>query len=207
MKKFVISMAAMLALSIGNCALAINIPVTALTPFNNANPPAEIAVKINSNVQVTDDIVLFEGYTVKGKVVMQDGVFAFVPYSFINVHNEEGQFDPQTYGTFNGYVNNNQVVPVNAGAAISVNVGQTFILNFKEIVPKQVVMPENVTDSASNIVIKSMMPATIESQRPFAPSLPGLPVTDLSTMDSTNRYNPAMPLRNILRNRNGEFLR
>lgn len=207
MKKFVISMAAMFALSLGNGAFAINIPVTALTPFNNANPPAEIAVKINSNVQVTDDIVLFEGYTVKGKLVMENGALAFVPYSFINVHNEEGQFEPQTYGTFNGYVNNSQIVPVAQGAAVSINPGQTFILNFKDIIPKQVVMPENVTDTASTLVINSMKPATIESQRPFAPSLPGLPVTDLSTMDSTNRYNPAMPLKNILKNRNSEFLR
>ncbi len=207
MKKFVISMAAVLAFGFSNGAFAINIPVTAITPFNNTNPPAEIAVKIHSNVQVTDDIVLFEGYTVKGKMVLQNGVLAFVPYSFINVHSEEGQFEPQTYGTFNGYVNNSQIVPVAQGAAISVNPGQTFLLNFKDIIPKQVVMPQNVTDDASTIVINSMSPATIESQRPFAQSLPGLPVTDLSTMDATNRYNPAMPLKNILRNRNNEFLR
>jgi len=207
MKKFLIGLTAIFALSIGQNAIAKTVPVTAITPFSNANPPAEIAVKIGSNIQVTDDIVLFEGYTVKGKVVMQNGVMAFVPYSFINIHNETGQFEPQTYGTFAGYVNNSQVIPVAAGTAVNVAQGQMFVLNFKDVVPKQTEMPQNVTDAASTIVINTMSPATIESQRPFSKGLPGLPVTDLSTMDSTNKYNPAMPLPNILRNRNGEFLR
>lgn len=207
MKKFVISLAAVLALGMGQNVMAKTVPVTALTPFNNTNPPSEIAVKIGSNIQVTDDIVLFEGFTVKGKVVVQNGVLAFVPYSFINIHNEEGQFEPQTYGTFAGYVNNSQVIPVPAGSAVSVNPGQMFILNFKDVIPKQTEMPQNVTDSASTIVINTMEPATEESQKPFSKALPGLPVTDLSTMDATNMYNPAMPLSNILKNRNGEFLR
>ena len=68
-------------------------------------------------------------------------------------------------------------------------------------------MPENVTGTATEISIDTTTPETIESQRPFARRLPGLPITDLSTMDATNKYNPAMPLPNILRNRNGEFLR
>ena len=207
MKKFITSLDAIFMFSLGTAALAKTVPVTAITPFNSSNPPAEIAVKIGSNIQVTDDIVLFEGYTVKGKVVIQNGVLAFVPYSFINIHNEEAQFEPQTYGTFAGYVNNRQIVPVNSGAPVNVNSGQMFVLNFKDVIAKQTEMPQNVTESPVNIVIDSMEPATIESQRPFAKRLPGIPVTDLSTMDSTNKYNPAMPLPNILRNRNGEFLR
>lgn len=207
MKKFFISMVAMFALVIGQSAMAKTVPVTAITPFNNSNPPAEIAVRINSNIQVTEDVVLFEGYIVKGKLVLQNGVLAFVPYSFINVHNEQGQFEPQTYGVFSGYVNDGKVVRVNPGAAVNVNKGQVFVFNFKDIVPKQVEMPQNVTDTASVLVINSMSPATIESQRPFAKRLPGLPVFDIGTMDATNRYNPAMPLNNILKNRNNEFLR
>lgn len=207
MKKFVISLAAILAFCVGQNAMAKTVAVTAITPFNNTNPPAEIAVRINSNIQVTDDIVLFEGYIVKGKVVVQNGTLAFVPYSFINVHNEEGQFEPQTYGTFSGYVNNGMIVRANPGTQINVNQGQTFIFNFKDIIPKQVEMPQNVTDTASVLVINSMSPATEESQRPFAKKLPGLPVLDIGTMDATNRYNPAMPLKNILKNRNSEFLR
>ena len=207
MKKLVISLAAIFALGFGQNVMAKTVPVTALTPFNNTNPPAEIAVKIGSNIQVKDDIVLFEGFTVKGKLVLQNGILAFVPYSFINIHNEEGQFEPQTYGTFAGYVNNSQVIPVAAGTAVNINPGQMFVLNFKDVIPKQTEMPQNVTDSASTIVINTMEPATVESQKPFSKGLPGLPVTDLGTMDATNRYNPAMPLVNILRNRNGEFLR
>lgn len=208
MKKLIIALATIMTVTFGQASFAKNVPVTAITPFNSANPPAEIAVKINSNIQVTDDIVLFEGYLVKGKVILQNGSLAFVPYSFINVHNEEGQFEPQTYGVFEGYVNNNgQIVKLGQGAPANIQQGQMFVLNFKDIIQKQVEMPQNVTETAVNLVIDSMEPATIESQRPFAKRLPGLPVTDLSTMDSTNRYNPAMPLTNILRNRNNEFLR
>ena len=129
-------------------------------------------------------------------------------YSFINVHNEEGSFEPQTYGILEGYVNQNgQMMNIPQGASVSVNSGQMIILNFKDVIPKAVDMPENVTETAVEISIDTTLPETIESQRPFARRLPGLPVTDLPTMDATNRYNPAMPLQNILRNRNGEFLR
>ncbi len=207
MKKFFISLTALLAIAAGQAVLAKTVPVTAITPFSSSNPPNEIAVKIDSNIQVTDDIVLFEGYVVKGKVVLQNGTLAFVPYSFINIHNEEGQFEPQTYGIFEGYVSNGQVVKAAQGASVNINKGQMFVLNFKDVVPKKAEMPQDVTETAVNIVIDSMRPATKESQKPFASSLPGLPVTDLSTLDSTNKYNPAMPLTNILNNRNGEFLR
>ena len=208
MKKFFIGLAAVVALTVGQSVLAKNVPVTAITPFSSSNPPGEIALRINSNIQVTDDVVLFEGYVVKGKMVLQNGALAFVPYSFINVHDEEGQFDPQTYGVLAGYVNNNgQVVQLPQGASININKGQMFILNFKDIIPKQVDLPQNVTETATALSIDTTTPETIESQRPFARRLPGLPITDVSTMDSTNKWNPAMPLPNILRNRNGEFLR
>lgn len=206
MKKFFISLAVVIALTAGQTVLAKNVPVTAITPFSSSNPPSEIALRINSNIQVTDDVVLFEGYVVKGKVVLQNGSLAFVPYSFINVHNEEGSFEPQTYGVFEGYVSADGKM-VRTNGAVNINAGQMFILNFKDVIPKQVEMPQNVTESPTNIVIDTTEPETIESQRPFARRLPGLPVTDLSTMDSTNKWNPAMPLQNILKNRNGEFLR
>ena len=208
MKKLFIGLAAVVALMAGNSVFAKNVPVTAIQPFSSSNPPSEIAFRINSNIQVTDDVVLFEGYTVKGKMTLQNGSLAFVPYSFINVHNEEGSFETQTYGVLEGYVSDSgQMMNIPQGAAVSVSAGQMLILNFKDIIPKYVEMPQNVTETPTELVIDTTLPETIESQRPFARRLPGLPITDLSTMDSTNKYNPAMPLQNILRNRNGEFLR
>jgi len=207
MKKLFIGFAAVIALMTGS-AFAKNVPVTAIQPFSSSNPPSEIAFRINSNIQVTDDVVLFEGYTVKGKMTLQNGQLAFVPYSFVNVHNEEGSFETQTYGVLEGYVSDSgQMVSIPNGATVSVSSGQMLILNFKDIIPKYVEMPENVTETPTELVIGTTLPETIESQRPFARRLPGLPITDVATMDSTNRYNPAMPLQNILRNRNGEFLR
>ena len=208
MKKLFIGLAAVVALMAGNSVFAKNVPVTAIQPFSSSNPPSEIAFRINSNIQVTDDVVLFEGYTVKGKMTLQNGSLAFVPYSFINVHNEEGSFETQTYGVLEGYVSDSgQMMNIPQGAAVSVSAGQMLILNFKDIIPKYVEMPQNVNETPTELVIDTTLPETIESQRPFARRLPGLPITDLSTMDSTNKYNPAMPLQNILRNRNGEFLR
>ena len=208
MKKILISIAAVAALVAGQSAFSKNVPVTAITPFTSSNPPAEIAVRINSNVQVTDDIVLFEGYTVKGKVILQNGALSFVPYKFINVHNEEGSFETQTYGVFEGYVaDNGRMVKLPANTSVTVSPNQMFILNFKDVIPKREELPQNVSGTATEISIDTTLPETIESQRPFARRLPGLPITDLSTMDSTCKYNPAMPLPNILRNRNGEFLR
>lgn len=208
MKKFLTVLVAVAALTAGQAVFAKNVPVTAITPFTSSNPPAEIALRINSNIQVTDDIVLFEGYTVKGKMVLQNGSLAFVPYSFINVHNEEGSFEPQTYGVLEGYVDNTgKMIKLPQGTSVTVSPNQMFILNFKDVIPRNVDLPQNVTESAINISVGTTGPQTIESQRPFARKLPGLPVTDVGTMDATNRYNPAMPLPNILRNRNGEFLR
>ena len=158
MKKFLIGIMAIMAFTASQ-AIAKNIPVTAITPFSSGNPPAEIALRINSNIQVTDDVVLFEGYTVKGKLVLQNGQLAFVPYSFINVHDEEGQFDPQTYGVLSGYVNNNgQVVSIPQGVSVAISAGQMFVLNFKDIIPKQVDLPQNVTETATALSIDTTTP-------------------------------------------------
>ncbi|MBS5801656.1 MAG: hypothetical protein KIC80_01395 [Brachyspira sp.] len=204
MKKVLSALFMMLMLAFGQSALAKNVPVVAMSDYVGTNPPQAMAVKVGSNIQVTDDIVLFEGYVVKGKIVVnKNGTFSFIPYSFINFHNEETKFEPQAYATFAGMVVNNKIVA--AKAPLTIKTGQAFALNFTEVQPKQQQQVENVSGTASDIVNTSYTPATEESQRPFSRYLPGLPLTDLSTFDSCNRYNPAMPLNNILRN--NEFLR
>lgn len=204
MKKILSVVILMLMLAAGQSVLAKNVPVVALSDYVGTNPPQAMAVKVGSNVQVTDDIVLFEGYVVKGKIVVnKNGTFSFIPYSFINFHNEETKFEPQAYATFAGMINNGKIVAANA--PLTIKNGQLFALNFTEVQPKQQSQVQNVSGTASEIVNTSFTPATDESQRPFSKYLPGLPLTDLSTFDSCNRYNPSMPLTNILRNK--EFLR
>lgn len=142
---------------------------------------------------------------VRGKIaVQQNGAFAFIPYSYVNIHNEEAQFQPQTYGSFAGMLSNGQVVP--AKAPLTINKGQFFVLNFKDIQKADnSQVNENLSGTPSDVLIDVFIPATEESQRPFSADLPGLPLTDLPTMDATNRYNPAMPLGSILQQK--EFLR
>lgn len=205
MKKILSGIIIALMMAFGQSVIAKTVPVEAMTSFSATNPPDTMIVKVKSNIQVTDDIVLFENFLVRGKVAMQqNGAFAFIPYSYVNIHNEEAQFQPQTYGSFAGLLNNGQVVP--AKAPLTINKGQFFVLNFKDI---QKADNSKVNDSLSGtpseVLIDVFVPATEESQRPFSAELPGLPLTDLPTMDATNRYNPAMPLRSILEQR--EFLR
>lgn len=205
MKKVLSGIIVALMMACAQAVVAKTVPVESMTPFSAANPPQQMVLKVKSNIQVTDDIVLFENFLVKGKVVVQqNGGFAFVPFSYVNIHNEELQFQAQTYGTFAGLINNGQVVP--AKAPLTINNGQMFVLNFRDV--QQVDnsrVNENLSGSPSEVLIDVFTPATEESQRPFSADLPGLPLTDLPTMDATNRYNPAMPLQNILQQR--EFLR
>ena len=204
MKNFLLTIIMLMMLTFGQSVLAKNVPVVAMSDYVGTNPPQAMAIKVGSNIQVTDDIVLFEGYVVKGKIVVnKNGSFSFIPYSFINFHNEETQFEPQAYATFAGMVVNNKIVA--AKSPLTIKTGQVFALNFTDVAPKQHQQAQNVSGTASDTVNTSYTPATEESQRPFSRYLPGLPLTDLSTFDSCNRYNPAMPLNNILRNR--EFLR
>lgn len=204
MKKF-LSGIILTLMMFGSSVLAKTVPVVALTPYSGNNPPEAMAVQVKSNIQVTDDVVLFENFTVKGKIVpTNNGSFAFVPFSYINVHNEELPVKAQTYGTFGGFVNNGRAAQ--AGTGFSITPGQMFILNFRDIqenVDNRV--NQNLSGSPTDATIDLFIPATEESQRPFSTYLPGLPRYDLPTMDSTNLYNPAMPLGSILKQR--EFLR
>ena len=205
MKKILSGIIIALMMAFGQSVLAKTVPVEAMTSFSATNPPDTMIIKVKSNIQVTDDIVLFENFLVRGKIAMQqNGAFAFIPYSYVNIHNEEAQFQPQTYGSFAGMLNNGQVVP--AKAPLTINKGQLFVLNFKDVQKADnSKVNENLSGSPSEVLIDVFVPATEESQRPFSANLPGIPLTDLPTMDATNRYNPAMPLRSILEQR--EFLR
>lgn len=205
MKKILSGIIIALMMAFGQAVLAKTVPVEAITSFSATNPPDTMIVKVKSNIQVTEDLVLFENFLVRGKIAMQkNGAFAFIPYTYVNIHNEEAQFQPQTYGSFAGLLDNGQVVP--AKAPLTINKGQMFVLNFKDVQKSNNnQVNKNLTGTPSDVLIEVFVPATEESQRPFSTNLPGIPITDLPTMDATNRYNPAMPLNSILQQR--EFLR
>ena len=151
MKKFISGVILALVMA-GSAALAKTVPVVALTPFASNSPTETMVVKVKSNIQVTDDVVLFENFTVKGKVVpTNNGAFAFVPFSYINVHNEELPVKAQTYGVFAGFVVNGQTTPV--ASPFNINAGQMFILNFKDV-QEEIVRNVEPREGAKEIITK-----------------------------------------------------
>ena len=83
------AMGLVLAFGITTAASAKTIQVSALEDFNTANPPQVLHVQMNANTRLDYDLMLFQGYQVTGKVVPQDGGFAFVPVSYINFQEEK----------------------------------------------------------------------------------------------------------------------
>lgn len=78
-----------MALSLTQSAEAKTIQVSALEDFNTANPPQVLHVQMNANTRLDYDLMLFQGYQVTGKVVPQNGGFAFVPISYVNFQEEQ----------------------------------------------------------------------------------------------------------------------
>ena len=70
-------------------AQARTVQVTALEDFSTANPPAELHVQMNANTRLDYALMLFQGFQVTGKVVPQNGGFAFVPVSYVNFQEEQ----------------------------------------------------------------------------------------------------------------------
>ena len=77
------------AFSLAQIAGAKTIQVSALEDFNTSNPPAVLHVQMNANTRLDYDLMLFQGYQVTGKVVPQNGAFAFVPVSYVNFQEEQ----------------------------------------------------------------------------------------------------------------------
>jgi len=88
-KLFNVITALILTISIGQMANAKTIQVSALEDFSTANPPQVLHVQMNANTRLDYDLMLFQGYQVTGKVVPQNGGFAFVPVSYVNFQEEQ----------------------------------------------------------------------------------------------------------------------
>lgn len=78
-----------LMLSVAVSVQAKTIQVSALEDFNTTNPPAVLHVQMNANTRLDYDLMLFQGFQVTGKVVAQNGTFAFVPVSYVNFQEEK----------------------------------------------------------------------------------------------------------------------
>lgn len=101
----------MIALTSLQSVQAKTIQVSALEDFNTSNPPAVLHVQMNANTRLDYDLMLFQGYQVTGKVVAQNGTFAFVPVSYVNFQEEKLPISkeyPAYYKGGNGIIRQNQ---------------------------------------------------------------------------------------------------
>ena len=90
---------------------AKTVQVSALEEFSTVNPPAVLHVQMNANTRLDYDVMLFQGYQVTGKIVAQNGGFAFIPVSYINFQEEQIPLTkefPAVYRGGQGLIRQNQ---------------------------------------------------------------------------------------------------
>lgn len=101
-KKIVLLLSMFMALTTLPVA-AKNAAVQTLEDFSFKNPPQTLNIKILSNIQLNKDVMLYEGYTVSGKIEnVNQNSFRFVPIQYKNFHNETFDVDDSSYATFVG---------------------------------------------------------------------------------------------------------
>ena len=69
-------------------------PVQTLQDFSISNPSQTLLIKILSNVQLSKDLMLHEGYYVLGQIMnVSNSTFVFMPIKYQNFHNEVYQIN------------------------------------------------------------------------------------------------------------------
>lgn len=111
MKKFLFIFSVLMAFT-AVPAMAKTAPVQTLQDYSFQNPPQTLNIKILANTQLGPDVMLYEGYTVFGKIVnaSQNG-FVFVPLKYANIHNDIYECDGNTYATFAGMLDSKKMPP------------------------------------------------------------------------------------------------
>lgn len=110
-------------------AFAKTTPVQTLQDFSIQNPSKTLLIKILSNVQLGDGVMLHEGYYVLGQIMnVSDSTFVFIPVKFQNFHNEVFQINGNFPAKFVGMLDSKTKTPANGVIAKD----SKFILDFIE---------------------------------------------------------------------------
>ena len=110
-------------------AFAKTTPVQTLQDFSIQNPSKTLLIKILSNVQLGDGVMLHEGYYVLGQIMnVSDSTFVFMPVKFQNFHNEVFQINGNFPAKFVGMLDSKTKTPANGVIAKD----SKFILDFIE---------------------------------------------------------------------------
>ena len=110
-------------------AFAKTTPVQTLQDFSIQNPSKTLLIKILSNVQLGDGVMLHEGYYVLGQIMnVSDSTFVFMPVKFQNFHNEVFQINGNFPAKFVGMLDSKTKTQANGVIAKD----SKFILDFIE---------------------------------------------------------------------------
>ncbi len=128
MKKILFIFALLLGLAV-QPAFAKTTPVQTLQDFSIQNPSKTMLIKILSNVQLGDGVMLHEGYYVLGQIMdVSNSTFVFMPIKFQNFHNEVFQINGNFPAKFVGMIDSKTKVPQNGVIAKD----SKFLLDFIE---------------------------------------------------------------------------
>ena len=104
MKKILFIFALLFGLAV-QPVFAKTTPVQTLQDFSIQNPSKTMLIKILSNVQLGDGVMLHEGYYVLGQIMnVSDSTFVFMPVKFQNFHNEVFQINGNFPAKFAGMI-------------------------------------------------------------------------------------------------------
>ena len=133
MKKILFTLALLVGFAI-QPAFAKTTPVQTLQDFSIKNPSKTLLIKILSNVQLDDGIMLHEGYYVLGQIMdVSNSTFVFMQVKFQNFHNEVFQINGNYPAKFVGMIDSKTKAPANGVIAKD----SKFLLDFIETAPKQ----------------------------------------------------------------------
>lgn len=80
-------------------------PVQTLQDFSISQPSQTLLIKILSNVQLSKDLMLHEGYYVLGQIMdVSNSTFVFMPIKYQNFHNEVFQINGNYPAKFVGMI-------------------------------------------------------------------------------------------------------
>ncbi len=128
MKKILFIFALLFGLAV-QPVFAKTTPVQTLQDFSIQNPSKTMLIKILSNVQLGDGVMLHEGYYVLGQIMnVSDSTFVFMPVKFQNFHNEVFQINGNFPAKFAGMIDTKTKTPANGVIAKD----SKFLLDFIE---------------------------------------------------------------------------
>lgn len=190
MKKFLFIFAVLVGFTaLPGCANTA--PVQTMEDFSFKNPPQTLNVKVLSNVQLTKDVVLFEGYTVTGKVTdAKDNTFTFVPVEYRNFHNDVYDISETSYANFMGLVDTKTAIPKNG----IITKDAKFLLDFNAIEKPEVPVKENIVTPEGGIAphVNRAQPILINDTIPkTTKDFPGI---QLESFDNGSHFNLEDPV-------------